>query len=135
MAWELASFPAALMGPVPELEGVDVAVVRGGDPVRITHVLDAVEPRVRPDGRPAFPVDGRAGKGRTNRLDGVVVLSCLDFPGEERPLHEQEGILYAEVDPARLAGSKWMLDVAGHYARPDVFDLTIHRAPRPMIQS
>ena len=27
-------------------------VVRAGEPVRITHVLDAVEPRVRPDGRP-----------------------------------------------------------------------------------
>jgi glycine reductase complex component B subunit alpha and beta len=56
-------------------------------------VFDAVEPRARLDGRPAFPTDGRAGEGRTNRLDGVVVLSCLDFPGEERPLHEQESIV------------------------------------------
>src|SRR6185312_4520329 len=51
-----------------------------------------VEPRIRPDGRAAFPAKG-AGEGRTNRLDGVVVLSCLDFPGEERPLHEQESIV------------------------------------------
>jgi glycine reductase len=93
MAWELASFPLELMGPVPELEGVDVTVVRGGDHVRLTHVLDAVEPRIRPDGRPAFPVEGRAGEGRTNRLDGVVVLSCLDFPAEERTLHEQESVV------------------------------------------
>ena len=61
--------------------------------MRVTHVLDAVEPRIRPDGRAAFPMEGRAGEGRTNRLDGVVVLSCLDFPGEERPLHEQESIV------------------------------------------
>jgi Glycine/sarcosine/betaine reductase component B subunits len=93
MAWELASFPAELMAEVPELEGVRVDVVRGGDPVRITHVLDAVEPRVRPDGRAAFPAEGKAGEGRTNRLDGVVVLSCLDFPAEERPLHEQESVV------------------------------------------
>jgi glycine reductase complex component B subunit alpha and beta len=93
MAWELASFPAGLMGDVPGLEGVTVDVVRGGDPVRITHVLDAVEPRVRPDGRAAFPTDGKAGEGRTNRLDGVVVLSCLDFPAEERTLHEQESVV------------------------------------------
>ena len=93
MAWELASFPGGLMGDVPDLEGVRVDVVRGGDPVRITHVLDAVEPRVRPDGRAAFPVEDRAGEGRTNRLDGVVVLSCLDFPAEERPLHEQESVV------------------------------------------
>ena len=93
MAWELATFPAELMGEVPELDGVDVDVVRAGDPVRITHVLDAVEPRVRPDGRNAFPTDGTAGEGRTNRLDGVVVVSCLDFPAEERPLHEQEAVI------------------------------------------
>ncbi len=93
MAWELASFPADLMGSIPELEGVQIEVVRGGDPVRLTHVLDAVEPRVRPDGRPTFPMGGRAGLGRTNRLDGVVVLSCLDFPAEERTLHEQESVV------------------------------------------
>ena len=93
MGWELASFAVEHMGPVPELEGVDVAVVRGGDPVRITHVLDVVEPRIRPDGRPAFPVAGRAGKGRTNRLEGVAVVSCLDFPAEERTLHEQESVV------------------------------------------
>ena len=93
MAWELASFRPEHMGDLPEIEGVRVDVVRGGEPVRITHVLDAVEPRVRPDGRPAFPTDGRAGEGRTNRLDSVVVLSCLDFPAEERPLHEQESVI------------------------------------------
>jgi glycine reductase len=59
----------------------------------VTHVLDAVEPRIRPDGRAAFPKEGKAGEGRTNRLDGVVVLSCLDFAAEERPLHEQESIV------------------------------------------
>ena len=93
MAWELATFPAGLMEDVPLLEDVDVEVVGSGEPVRITHVLDAVEPRVRPDGRAAFPVEGKAGEGRTNRLEGVVVLSCLDFPAEERPLHEQESVV------------------------------------------
>ncbi|HEY3155995.1 MAG TPA: carbon-nitrogen hydrolase family protein [Candidatus Eisenbacteria bacterium] len=43
------------------------------------------------------------------------------------PLHEEEGILYAEVDPRTLAGARWMLDVAGHYARPDVFQLSVMR--------
>ena len=93
MAWELATFPADLLGEPETLESVEVEIVPSGSPVRVTHVLDAVEPRIRPDGRPAFPNGGRAGEGRTNRLDGVVVLSCLDFPGEERPLHEQESIV------------------------------------------
>jgi len=93
MAWELATFPADLLGEPQAREGVSVEVVPPGSPVRVTHVLDAVEPRIRPDRRAAFPTGGRAGEGRTNRLDGVVVLSCLDFPGEERPLHEQESIV------------------------------------------
>ena len=50
------------------------------------------------------------------------------------PLHEQEGIVYAEIDPAQMRGPKWMLDVAGHYARPDVFQLTVQRGARPMIR-
>ena len=73
-SWELASFPAGLMGEIPVLDGVRVDVVRGGDAVRITHVLDAVEPRVRPDGRAAFPQEGKAGEGRTNPEIGAELF-------------------------------------------------------------
>ena len=93
MAWELATFSADLLREPEAIDGVEVEIVPPGSPVRVTHVLDAVEPRIRADERAAFPSEGRAGEGRTNRLDGVVVLSCLDFPGEERPLHEQESIV------------------------------------------
>jgi nitrilase len=51
------------------------------------------------------------------------------------PLSETEGILYAEIDPAAIEGPKWMLDVAGHYARPDVFQLTVQRGARPMVRT
>jgi nitrilase len=49
------------------------------------------------------------------------------------PLHAEEGILYAKLDPRQMRGSKWNLDVAGHYARPDVFRLTVSKEDRPMI--
>lgn len=49
------------------------------------------------------------------------------------PARMTEEILYAEVDPRQLRGPKWMLDVAGHYARPDVFELIVHREPRRLI--
>ena len=39
------------------------------------------------------------------------------------PLHEQQDMLIAEVDPQRIMGPRWQLDVAGHYARPDVLEL------------
>ena len=32
-----------------------------------------------------------------------------------------------------LRGPKWMLDVAGHYARPDVFSLTVNTEARSFI--
>ena len=49
------------------------------------------------------------------------------------PLRGQEGILYAEIDPVQMHAAKWELDVAGHYARPDVFQLTVHTGVQPMI--
>lgn len=50
------------------------------------------------------------------------------------PVRKQEEILYAEIDPRMVQGPKWMLDVAGHYARPDVFQLTVHTDVREMIR-
>src|ERR1044072_6154814 len=90
MAWELATFSADLLREPEAGAGVEVEIVPPGSSVRVTHVLDAVEPRVRPDGRAAFPTEGKAGQGLTNRLGGVVVLSCLDFPGEAGAVHEQQ---------------------------------------------
>jgi nitrilase len=50
------------------------------------------------------------------------------------PVRKQEEILYAELDPRMMQGPKWMLDVAGHYARPDVFQLTVNMEVRQMIR-
>ena len=43
------------------------------------------------------------------------------------PVACEEKIIYAEIDPVWARGSKFSLDVAGHYARPDVFQLTVNR--------
>jgi glycine reductase len=135
MSWELASFPAELMGEVPALGGVDLEVVHPGEEVRITHVLDVVEPRIRTDGRPAFPTAGKAGEGRTNRLDGVIVVSCLDFQAEERPLHEQESIVDMAGPGAELAPFSEMTAVVLTF-RPDEDgnDAAEERARRTTLQ-
>jgi nitrilase len=60
-----------------------------------------------------------------NPGDSVVVA-----PGGQvvaGPLHEQQGILYAEVDPDKAAIARRTFDVAGHYSRPDVFTLKVNR--------
>jgi nitrilase len=51
------------------------------------------------------------------------------------PVLEEEALLYAEINPRMLCGPKWMLDVAGYHARPDIFQLTIDREPRPLIRT
>lgn len=49
------------------------------------------------------------------------------------PLKCEEGILYADVDLGMVRRSRWMLDVAGHYARSDVFRLVVDRGQRPLM--
>ena len=46
------------------------------------------------------------------------------------PALEEETILYAEFDRAKITGPRWQLDIAGHYDRTDVFELLVHRGPR-----
>ena len=41
------------------------------------------------------------------------------------PLYDEEGILYAELDPARLLEERQRFDAAGHYNRPDILRLTV----------
>ena len=50
------------------------------------------------------------------------------------PLYDQEGILYAELDRGDLIRSKVDFDVVGHYARPDVFQLSVDRRPRSAVK-
>jgi nitrilase len=41
------------------------------------------------------------------------------------PLYDEEGVLYAELDPARLDEERQRFDPAGHYHRPDVLGLRV----------
>ncbi len=67
-----------------------------------------------------------------NPGDSVVVA-----PGGEivaGPLRQEHGLLFADVEPARVAAAHRTLDVAGHYSRNDIFHLTINRTvSRPVI--
>lgn len=49
------------------------------------------------------------------------------------PAEAGEVILYADVAPGELVGPRWQLDIAGHYGRPDVFELRVNRRPRPHV--
>jgi nitrilase len=41
------------------------------------------------------------------------------------PLYDEEGILYADLEPQRLVEERQRFDPAGHYHRPDVLELKV----------
>ena len=50
------------------------------------------------------------------------------------PHYGSETILTADLDLNQIAEGKYDLDVAGHYARPDVFQLTVNERPAPPLK-
>jgi nitrilase len=48
------------------------------------------------------------------------------------PVYDVEAIIYAEVDLEQAIKEKHSRDVAGHYARPDVLQLVVNAAPKPV---
>ena len=62
-----------------------------------------------------------------NPGDSVIVA-----PGGEiiaGPLRGEYGVLYADLDLDRVVTARRALDVAGHYARPDIFQLHVNAQP------
>ena len=89
------------------------------------------------------PLAGRACPERSERAEladqpdvmcrgGSAIISPL---GEvlAGPLYDGEGTLYADLDLAEVVRARFDLDVAGHYARPDVLQLVVHRRPAPPV--
>ena len=48
---------------------------------------------------------------------------------------DQEGILYADLDPVAIRLAKAAADPVGHYSRPDVVRLMLNRSRTPRVQS
>jgi nitrilase len=67
-----------------------------------------------------------------SELEGLDVIgrggSAVLAPGGSYlagPLYDEEGVLYAELDPAVLRAERQRFDPAGHYHRPDVLRLRV----------
>jgi len=59
--------------------------------------------------------------------------SCIIDPAGKvlaGPAFDEEKILVAELDLDQIARGKYDFDVAGHYARPDVFQLSVDERPK-----
>jgi nitrilase len=59
---------------------------------------------------------------------GSAIVSPLgDYV--QGPLYDEEGMLIADLDLAQVVRAKFDFDVVGHYARPDVFQLSVNQQP------
>ncbi|MEQ9447807.1 MAG: nitrilase-related carbon-nitrogen hydrolase, partial [Rhodospirillaceae bacterium] len=63
-----------------------------------------------------------------NDGDAVVIKPMGEIAAG--PLRREKGILYAEIDANRARRARRTLDVSGHYARPDIFSLSVDRKPQ-----
>jgi nitrilase len=83
-----------------------------------------------------FPSDYGADLG--SDPDAIVTRggSCIVDPFGNflaGPNTDEEVILLAEIDRAQIVRGKYDLDVVGHYARPDIFELHVdERAKKPV---
>jgi nitrilase len=72
-----------------------------------------------------------------SELEGVGILgrggSAILAPDGSYlagPLYDEEGVLYAELDPGRLLAERQRFDPVGHYHRPDVLRLGVSPTAR-----
>jgi len=49
------------------------------------------------------------------------------------PMKNQEGLLTGDIDTDILPGARYDFDVVGHYARPDVFSLSVDEQPKKTV--
>ena len=49
------------------------------------------------------------------------------------PVYGEESIIYADLDLDRASQEQYAVDIAGHYNRPDIFNLTVDTRRKPQI--
>jgi nitrilase len=60
-------------------------------------------------------------------LNGGSAIIAPDGTYMVEPVYGKETLITAEIETERAIEESVTLDVAGHYSRPDVFELIVHR--------
>lgn len=88
--------------------------------------------------RGAFPADYRCAitddPAALLMRGGSVIISPMGVV-LAGPVFDEETLLTADLDFDALARAKFDFDVAGHYARPDVFSLTVDETPQAAVRA
>ena len=93
-------------------------------------VASAVQYMTREDAPADCPIE--AAPGEVLIRGGSIIVGPL---GEilAGPVYGEEAVLCADIDLAALPRAKYDFDVVGHYARPDVFALTVDTRAKPSV--
>lgn len=98
-----------------------------------TFVLSSCQVITRDAFPDDHPVEYEVPGGETLMRGGSVII---DPSGRvlAGPVFDEETILYAELDPTAKIRSHLDFDAVGHYARPDVFTLTVNESPAKSVR-
>ncbi len=84
--------------------------------------------------REAVGANGDFGQAQGIILPGGSGLIGPDGAWVAGPVAGEETIVYGPIDLDRIAEEQQALDTAGHYNRPDVFQLSVDETPRRQVQ-
>ena len=73
----------------------------------------------------SYPTDVPLGEGGELLGRGGSAVIAPDGEYLAGPLWDEEGVLYADLDPERMYEERQRFDPAGHYSRPDVLRLEV----------
>jgi nitrilase len=65
--------------------------------------------------------------------DGGSAIAGPDGRFVVAPVANERGLVVAELTLGAIARERQNFDVTGHYTRPDVFHVTVHRSRRPLV--
>ena len=102
-------------------------------------VLSACQFMTCADGPPDYtPAQANTTPVQGSGADTVIIAggSCIISPKGEilaGPIRGEEGILAAELDKNDIIRGKFDLDVTGHYARADIFTLSVNETKQTAV--
>jgi len=92
-----------------------------------TFVLSACQYLTRADAPELYDcIQGNEGKTPLIRGGSVIVSPLGDVLAG--PIYDREAVICADIDLMDTIRGKYDLDVSGHYARPDIFQLAVNEA-------
>lgn len=97
-------------------------------------VLSACQFARRSDYPAGYPIEGDPSPEAVIMRGGSCIIGPLGQMLADRA-YDVDTILTTEIDLGEIARGKFDFDVAGHYARPDVFRLTVNEAQQSPVHS